>query len=39
MILEGKSDGDPVEVILRDKPLIFVVLLYVICMLAIVYAK
>ncbi|MDR3051290.1 MAG: decaprenyl-phosphate phosphoribosyltransferase [Oscillospiraceae bacterium] len=37
MVAEGDSDGDPVEVILRDKPLLILGALYAACMLVIVY--
>lgn len=34
---EGKSDGDPVEVILHDKVLLGVILAYAICVFALLY--
>lgn len=34
---EGDSDGDPVEVILHDKVLIGIILIYVACILALLY--
>ncbi|NRT37502.1 4-hydroxybenzoate polyprenyltransferase [Clostridium beijerinckii] len=35
--IEGNSDGDPVSVILKDKVLIFMILLYIIIVLLIIY--
>lgn len=37
LIIEGDSDGDPIEVILNDKTLIFLLLIYIISMFVIVY--
>ena len=37
LIIEGDSDGDPIEVILNDKTLIFLLLIYIISMSVIVY--
>lgn len=37
LIIEGDSDGDPIEVILNDKTLIFLLLIYIILMFVIVY--
>ena len=37
--IEGDSDGDPIEVILRDKKLIALGVVYVLMMLYIVYAR
>lgn len=37
LIIEGDSDGDPIEVILNDKILIFLLLIYIISMFVIVY--
>lgn len=34
---EGSSDGDPVEVILKDKVLIGIVALYAICIFSLIY--
>ena len=34
---EGDSDGDPVEVILHDKVLIGIILIYVVCILTLLY--
>ena len=35
--VEGNSDGDPVEVILQDKVLILLILLYAICVFILLY--
>lgn len=37
LIIEGDSDGDPIEVILNDKLLILLIITYVIIMLFIIY--
>ena len=37
MNIEGNSDGDPVEVIMKDKVLIFLGLIYVISLFIILY--
>lgn len=37
MKIEGDSDGDPVEVLLHDKPLLLLCLLYGICMFCLLY--
>lgn len=36
-IVEGDSDGDPAEVLLKDKPLIFLALLYFAFVLSLIY--
>ncbi len=38
LLLEGESDGDPIEVVLRDKLLLFLCFLYVIVLFAVRYA-
>lgn len=35
--IEGESDGDPIEVIIRDKILILLVLIYAICIFTLLY--
>lgn len=35
--IEGESDGDPVEVILHDKILIGLILIYAICIFSLLY--
>lgn len=37
LIIEGDSDGDPIEVILNDKLLISLIIIYIIVMIAIIY--
>lgn len=37
LIIEGDSDGDPIEVILNDKTLIFLLLIYILFIFIIVY--
>ena len=37
LIIEGDSDGDPIEVILNDKLLIFLIIMYLIIMIFIIY--
>lgn len=37
MIIENNSDGDPVEVIIKDKVLLILGLIYVVCMCFIIY--
>lgn len=37
LIVEGDSDGDPIEVFYKDKPLIIMALLYSVVMMAVIY--
>lgn len=37
LIIEGDSDGDPVEVIIRDKKLIGIISAYMICIFLLIY--
>lgn len=37
LTIEGNSDGDPVEVILHDKLIIFLVVIYIICLFFMLY--
>jgi len=37
LVTEGDSDGDPVEVILHDKPLLCLAILYALCVFALLY--
>ncbi len=37
LIIEGNSDGDPVEVLLKDKILLYIIFLYILLMIIIVY--
>ena len=37
MDIEGDSDGDPVDVLLNDRILVFLVLLYAVCIFFMLY--